>query len=719
MYRIAALLLILLMFSAPAEVLANSRNTNIYIYNQWNEAVPSLSGYMVYATFNGPQLGVGHLNAPTALFVDVREFIYVLDPRNNRIIVLNEYFELVKEIDSFMHSDGSETRLNGASGIFVCAKKIIYIADTVNQRVLVTDFYGNVLNEITRPVSPVIPDTMPFYPRNVVVDATGVIFVIGERMTQGSLMIDWENNFLGFFGTNPVPMTASRMWEHFRRQFMDVERRRLVTAFIPVEFSNFAIDSRGFIYTVNAYAEHVQLSEMIRKLNPEGRNILPQTERLIGDEPDWSRVSVTDPGPGQRAFVTNYVDIAVDANGFIFALDDFNGRVFQFNQDGELVFIFGGSARQAGHFMSPVAIDTLNGKILVLDSAKNNITVFEPTFFGELVNEAMILYSEGRFVDALPLWYEVIRMNANYHLAFRGIGSAYFEVGSFGRAREYFRLAGSAERYSRAKRELRNEFLRNNFHFIFFGVVFLASALIYIMGYMRRRRAWIISQGGNAAAIESISKSDFYTNMSKFRYPFHLLLHPIDGYYEMRSSNKYSFTMANIILFSWLILAVLRAGYVSMDFNPNVAWDGAVNLPRLFMSTVAMFIIAVISNWSFCTLMDGKGKFINIWITSTYALIPMILTGYIGVALTHVLVFEEFIFINYLTTMGVIWSGGLLILSLSILHEYSLIKTLVSIGLTILGMAVIAFMILLMSGVYTQVYSFVMTLIAEIGIRMR
>jgi len=701
---------------SPVVAYGNSRNTNIYIYNQWNEAVPSLSGYMVEATWNGLQLGVGHLNSPTGLFVDSRNLVYILDPNNNRIIVLDDDFTLVKIIDSFIMPGGNETHLSAASGIFVCDQQIIYIADRSNARVLITDFYGNVLNEITRPVSPLLPTEMPFLPRSVLVDGTGVIFVIGEQMFQGSLMIDWDNNFLGFFGTNRVPMTASRMWDHFRRQFMSPQRRRLMTAFIPVEFTNFTIDDRGFIYTVNAYSEHVQLGEMVRKLNPEGRNILPHTERLKGDEPDWSRVSVTDPGPGQSAFMTNYVDVAVNSDGFIFALDDYNGRIFQFNQDGELVFIFGGSARQAGMFMNPVAIDTLDNRVLVLDSTKNNITVFETTFFGELVNSAMILYGEGRFIDALPVWHEVIRMNANYFPAYRGIGSAYFEMGNFSRAREYFRLAGSAERYSRAKRELRNNFLRSNFPFIFGGVVFLALAAVYMTGYMHRRRKWIIANNRQAV---SIGKAEVYANMSKFMYPLYLLRHPVDGYYEMRSNRKYSFAAANIILILWLVLTVLRNGYVSMDFNPNVAWDGAVNLPRIFMTTIVMFFFAVISNWSFCTLMDGKGRFIHIWITSAYALVPMLIAGYIGVALTHVLVYEEFIFINYLTMAGTMWTGALLVLSLCILHEYSLVKALISIGLTILGIAAIAFMVLLMSGVYTQLYSFVMTIISEIGIRIR
>jgi DNA-binding beta-propeller fold protein YncE len=688
---------------------------NTYIYDQWLEAVPSQSGYMVEATYNGLQLDIGHFAGPTDIFVDSRNLIYVLDPANNRVVVLDEDFKAVKVINKFTKKDGSEDKLNGSTGIFVDEEQQIYIADKANNRVLITDYDGNVLNEIRKPVSQLISEEMPFDPKRVLVDKTGVIYVIAERTTQGSLMIDKDNNFLGFYGTNKVTMTAARLYDFFRRQFMSADRRKLISSFIPIEFTSFDIDEQGFVYTVNAYSSNVELAEMVRKLNPEGKNILPPNRRLIGDEPDWSRVKVTDEGAAASAYNTNYVDITVDADGFIYALDDYNGRVFQFSQDGEQVFIFGGKSRQVGQFLTPVAVETINGKVLVLDSNKNNITVFEPTYFGGLVNDAMLMYADGRYTEALALWEEIVRMNANYDVAYSGIGNAYFEQGEFELAKANFRSGVNTIKYSNAKKEIRNAALKDNFPFLFGGVVFAAAAVLYVSGYMRRRKQYLQTVYGGVEA----GRGDFYANLSKYKYPLQILRHPVDSYNEMRNNNKYSLTAANIIIGLWFLLAILRAGYVDMDYNPDVLWEGAVYLPRLFMSTVLMFALAVLSNWSFCTLMDGKGKLVNIWISSAYAMLPMVITGYIGAGLTHVLTLDEFVFISYILAIGTLWTGALVVLSLGILHEYTLPKTIASLILTLLGVAIIAFLVILMSGVYTQLYSFVMTLINEISIRLK
>ena len=79
--------------------------------------------------------------------------------------------------------------------------------------------------------------------------------------------------------------------------------------FIPVEFSSFDADSEGFIYTVTGYSSMPKDSSTIRKLNPLGQNILANEYRTWGDEPEGS------------VFRTNYVDIAADDGGFIYALE--------------------------------------------------------------------------------------------------------------------------------------------------------------------------------------------------------------------------------------------------------------------------------------------------------------------------------------------------------------------------------------------------------------
>ena len=274
-------------------------------------------------------------------------------------------------------------------------------------------------------------------------------------------MIDAEGNFLGFYGRNEVQLTFRRLYELMMRRFASEEQRSRMQNFIPVEFTNFDIDENGFIYTVTAFSESPQNDEMIKKLNPLGNNIYTGEFMTWGDMPE-----------DESVFHTSYTDIAVDEDGFAYALDSYSGRIFWFDNVGCQQAIFGGSGSYLGAFVSPVAIDILDGNVIVLDSVKNSITVFEPTYFGGLVKEAFLLFNGGFYAESKSLFEEIVRMDANYDWAYVGLGRAYYEEGDWVNAKKCFAYSGVAtEWYSEVKGELRNRNLKEHFTGIFFGVI--------------------------------------------------------------------------------------------------------------------------------------------------------------------------------------------------------------------------------------------------------
>ena len=58
------------------------------------------------------------------------------------------------------------------------------------------------------------------------------------------------------------------------------------------------------------------------------------------------------------------------------------------------------------------------------------------------------------------------------------------------------------------------------------------------------------------------------------------------------------------------------------------------------------------------------------------------------------------------------------LLGLSILHDYSLSKTIASFLLTVLGVFIMLFFAVLVSGLLVQIYGFFMTVYSEISYRM-
>lgn len=458
--------------AGPARVQAD------YRYDSFGNAIPSQYSYVAETDYNGLQLGVGAFSSPTDLFVSDDSRIFIVDAGNDRVVVLDKEYEIEKVIEGFT-LDGEAVSIKGVTGIFVHTDGLMYLADKAGGRILVAEESGKVLRSITRPESALLEEssTVTFLPRKVLVDSRDIIYMLSENSTQGAYMIDAGGEFLGFYGRNEVQLTFQRLYELAKREFASEEQRSRMQNFIPVEFTNFDIDDTGFIYTVTAYSESPMSDEMIKKLNPLGNNIYTGQWMNWGDMPEGN------------TFHTSYTDIAVDGDGFTYALDSYSGRIFWYDNVGCQQAIFGGSGAYLGAFTSPVAIDTLEGNVLVLDSVKNNITVFEPTYFGSLIKEAFLLFNSGFYGESKDLFQEIVRMDANYDWAYVGLGRAYYEEGNWERAKECFEHSGVAtEWYSEVKGDLRNRNLKEHFTGIFFGII-TGCFLIVVAGKLLS--AWL------------------------------------------------------------------------------------------------------------------------------------------------------------------------------------------------------------------------------------
>lgn len=210
----------------------------------------------------------------------------------------------------------------------------------------------------------------------------------------------------------------------------------------------------------------------------------------------------------------------------------------------------------------------------------------------------------------------------------------------------------------------------------------------------------------------------YYSLMSKYLYPFYILIHPADGFREMKVNKKFSFGFANGILALWVLREILDWGYVDFDFKASMRQlQGEVNLFQILLTSVLIFAISVVSNWCFCTLMDGKGRMKEIWVAGAYAMMPYVVLGIVRVGLTHVMVSGEAFYLTYLDVIGLVWSALLVFVGLMQIHDYSGPKTLMSLFLTLCGVLIIAFLVVLVSGLATQIYSFFATIYFELKLR--
>ena len=128
--------------------------------------------------------------------------------------------------------------------------------------------------------------------------------------------------------------------------------------------------------------------------------------------------------------------------------------------------------------------------ILVLDKGFSNLVVFKPTEFGKNVNEAVMHYNLGNDDEAANYWDKVLRLDANYEVAYVGIGKSLLMDGKNKEAMTYFKNGNSKLYYSKAFKRYRQEVLRANFGPIMSTIVLIPILyLAFIIFKAIRRRA--------------------------------------------------------------------------------------------------------------------------------------------------------------------------------------------------------------------------------------
>ncbi len=476
------LLIFLLVLCCVYQTAVSEVSYSGYNYDAWGRSVPAPQSYLPARTVTLNDAGTA-LKNPTDIFVWHEQLIYLSDSGNNRIVVLDDDFNLLREVSSFVE-DGSTTPLVNPTGLFVDDEGMLYVCLPDEGRVVVLDHESCLVREYGRPESDLLEETTAYKPNKVIVNQLGTVFVLPLGIYLGAVMYDSHSNFLGFYGANNVVVTAGVLRDYVWKQLLTQEQVDSMARYVPVQFAAFDIDKDNFIYTCTNESQNTY--KEISKLNSLGDNVLISYTRNVvsqtGDFGDLERAVYLGQLQDSR-----FVDLAIHDNEIFYALDRTRGRVFVYDQECHLLSVFGGSGNQLGTFDYPIALDTLGQRVLVLDHEKNSITVFERTHYGELVENAILLYMDGLYQQARELWEEVSRWNVNSELAYTGIGKALYEEGKYKEAMHYFELGYDRKGYSRAFDEYRMEVARKVFPAVFTVLAVLAAAAV-ITGKIRRHR---------------------------------------------------------------------------------------------------------------------------------------------------------------------------------------------------------------------------------------
>lgn len=684
--------------------------TYTYWYNftgTTRRVVPSKPMYEVSKVYTSQELSVTGSSSISDTHVSNSGITYALDGGASRVLVIDKDYSIKETWEYIKQADGQKIYFKGAQGIFVDDNENVYIADTSNARVIKCDPEGNFIRYYYLPDSHLIPDNFNYQPIKVAVDAKGYVYILSNGSYYGAILYSPETEtsdgeFLGFYGSNDVAATfVQALTTLWNRLFVTNEMMSEQVSALPFTFNDLWIDGEGFVYTVTGNS--VQDSQ-VKRLNPGGSNILDSDGINFVDDN-----VVKDPLNPNTTRTPDLTGIAADDDGFIYVLDKYYGRIYIYDDECTMITAFGGglkSGDQDGTFYNPnsISYNKETQDIIVTDNSQNTITVFKITEHGKLIKSAQAKTIVGDYEEAMAEWTDVLEADRNCQLAYAGLAKAYYVMGKNetdetlattynDKAIELAKSGYDRETYALAFDRARTEWLRSNFTWVLLIAVVLIAGLIALLVYSTKHKMRLVKN----------EKVHLATTM---------LTHPFENFREIKEKNLTSVPICLVVIILYYVFDVLETtmgGFAFTYFDPS-----SYNALLVILKTVGLVILWTVTNWAVCTLFSGKGKMKEIFTVICYSLIPSLVGSVIYIICSNVLVPDEAAFLDVLLVICTAYTILLLAGGSIIVHDYSLSKFIGTTLLTLVGCAIVIFLLVAVGILLQQLGGFIGTLYTEI-----
>ena len=641
-----------------------------YTFDGYGSIIQTQTAYMPFETIT--KFDEEALSGPSDLCVTDDGEIYVADTGNSRIVVGDIEGNLIKII--------GEGTLVSPRGVYVTANGHIYVADRDARAVFEFDNDGNLLNQYGKPDSPLYGDALDFLPMKLVVNDAGIMYGICESNTNGIVEISpiEGGTFLGYFGTN---FASSSPLVVLRRMFATKAQRARMASNIPSTPDNLCIDADGLIYTVTRGEEY----ETLKRLNIAGKNL-------------FNDVDTYDDYPAAVA-AGNHDNVYLASQ---------KGYVYEFNNEGEILYVFGGAddgTQRVGLSTVVSAIDVdPEDRIYILDSDKSQIQVYTPTEFTDLLHEALNLYATGRYTESKEPLEQVLQMNSMFDYANKAMGRAYFQEENYEEAQRYAKLAKDYLGYSDAAWEIRNIWLKRYIVPVIWAIVILVI-LKKVIDYLDKKKKILDPL---RSCSENLNKKKIVTDL---KFAWYFMKHPIDGSYGIAREGRASLKAANILVVIFTLEYMINK-YLC-GFLQKTIREGRYEIMTDIGTVVLVLVALTACNYLVCTINDGEGTVKKIYCSFVYSLTPFITLIPVVFVLSHVVTNNEQFLIDFTYYLIFAWVAVLFVLAVKEVNNYTGKETFKVLCLTVFTILILALLLFIIYVLWAQVFEFIIAIGGE------
>ena len=198
-------------------------------------------------------------------------------------------------------------------------------------------------------------------------------------------------------------------------------------------------------------------------------------------------------------------------------------------------------------------------------------------------------------------------------------------------------------------------------------------------------------------------------------FPLYILAHPVKGFDEFKRDKKGKLWVAIFFLVVFILLNIASyqfTGYVISQKDVT-----SLHTFREIAVVIGAVVVLTVSNWSITTLFDGKGKMLEIFMMICYCMMPMLWAKFFGLFISNVVSKNEAAIYGLIQGLGIFLTCYMAFFGLIGIHEYGVLKCILSLLGTAIAALVICFVGILAFDLFQKMYGFVYTIYQEISLR--
>lgn len=197
-----------------------------------------------------------------------------------------------------------------------------------------------------------------------------------------------------------------------------------------------------------------------------------------------------------------------------------------------------------------------------------------------------------------------------------------------------------------------------------------------------------------------------------FRFPLYVMTNPFKAFSDVKYEGGGSVPACIFFMIMLCITDIAKTAMSGWIVNTNDLTK--LNVWAAIAGVLLVSLVFAAANWAVGILIDGSGKFKDIFMVTMYCQYPSIWLTWAYILLTNVLTLDEIAFATFCTGLGLVCLVLYGFIGLVSVHEFGFGKGVLSIVLTAVAIMIIIFVALLIATMAGELVNFISVIAKEI-----